>query len=181
MANGAASGIGAQIAQSLAQTGTRVALIDGDIDAVRSMATQLSEGACQAEAVGGNADIRFADSAAWTPVSLVTGQQGPHERIGHGHQTFDGVAAEFALLDEFLKARAAQGLTQAEVAQRVNDFAALAFSQPKRAVAKFHRTRARWLARRLSQVSGWPSWRVQLPSARWSTQPLLGTHRWRCK
>ena len=85
MANGAASGIGAQIAQSLAQTGTRVALIDGDIDAVRSMATQLSEGACQAEAVGGNADIRFADSAAWTPVSLVTGQQGPHDRANRRH------------------------------------------------------------------------------------------------
>ena len=32
---------------------------------------------------------------------------------------FEGMAAEFALLDEFLKARAAQGLTQAEVAQKI--------------------------------------------------------------
>ena len=32
---------------------------------------------------------------------------------------FEGLAAEFALLDEFLKARAAQGLTQAEVAQKI--------------------------------------------------------------
>ncbi len=32
---------------------------------------------------------------------------------------FEGVAAEFALLDEFLKAREAQGLTQAEVAKKI--------------------------------------------------------------
>ncbi len=32
---------------------------------------------------------------------------------------FEGMAAEFALLDEFLKARAAQGLMQAEVAQKI--------------------------------------------------------------
>ena len=32
---------------------------------------------------------------------------------------FDKLADEFALLDEFLKARAAQGLTQAQVAERI--------------------------------------------------------------
>jgi predicted transcriptional regulator len=32
---------------------------------------------------------------------------------------FDAVADEFALLDEFLKARAAQGLTQAQVAEKI--------------------------------------------------------------
>jgi DNA-binding XRE family transcriptional regulator len=32
---------------------------------------------------------------------------------------FDEIAPEYALLDEFLKARAAQGLTQAELAKRI--------------------------------------------------------------
>jgi transcriptional regulator with XRE-family HTH domain len=34
-------------------------------------------------------------------------------------QAFDASSTEFALLDEFLRARAAQGLTQAQVAERI--------------------------------------------------------------
>ena len=34
--------------------------------------------------MGGDADIRFADSAAWMPVSLVPGQQGPHDSKPYG-------------------------------------------------------------------------------------------------
>lgn len=34
-------------------------------------------------------------------------------------EAFDELSAEYALLDEFLKARSAQGLTQAQVAERI--------------------------------------------------------------
>ena len=34
---------------------------------------------------------------------------------------YDKLADEFAFLDEFLKARAAQGLTQAQVAEKIGD------------------------------------------------------------
>ncbi len=46
--------------------------------------SNTGDGLAMAEAVGGNADIRFADSAAWMPVSLVPGQQGPHDSKPYG-------------------------------------------------------------------------------------------------
>jgi succinate dehydrogenase/fumarate reductase flavoprotein subunit len=46
--------------------------------------SNTGDGLAMAEAVGGNADIRFEDSAAWMPVSLVPGQQGPHDSKPYG-------------------------------------------------------------------------------------------------
>ena len=47
---GAASGIGAQIAQSLADVGAQVALLDRDIDKARDLAAKLSANGCHAQA-----------------------------------------------------------------------------------------------------------------------------------
>ena len=47
---GAASGIGAQIAQSLSDVGAQVALLDRDIDNASALAAQLRKAGCQAEA-----------------------------------------------------------------------------------------------------------------------------------
>ena len=46
--------------------------------------SNTGDGLAMAEAVGGVADIRFEDSAAWMPVSLVPGQQGPHDSKPYG-------------------------------------------------------------------------------------------------
>ena len=42
------------------------------------------DGLALAESVGGQAEIRFEDSAAWMPVSLVPGGQGPHDSQPYG-------------------------------------------------------------------------------------------------
>ena len=46
--------------------------------------SNTGDGLAMAEEVGGNADIRFADSAAWMPVSLVPGQPGPQDSKPYG-------------------------------------------------------------------------------------------------
>lgn len=46
--------------------------------------SNTGDGLRLAESVGGVADIRFADSAAWMPVSLVPGQQGAHDSKPYG-------------------------------------------------------------------------------------------------
>ena len=46
--------------------------------------SNTGDGLAMAEAVGAVADIRFEDSAAWMPVSLVPGQQGPQDSKPYG-------------------------------------------------------------------------------------------------
>jgi succinate dehydrogenase/fumarate reductase flavoprotein subunit len=70
----------------IAQAFAHVKRADGNTQAHVSPTPEgnTGDGLAMAEAVGGNADIRFEDSAAWMPVSLVPGAQGPHDSKPYG-------------------------------------------------------------------------------------------------
>lgn len=70
---GAASGIGAQIAQSLADVGAHVALLDRNIDNARALAARLGEAGCNAEAFACDVSLE---------ASIVQAAQAVQQRFG---------------------------------------------------------------------------------------------------